>query len=330
MSHLSKQFLMGAVSALGLMSAMPLAAHAQTAAVASDVPPEIVVTAQKREQKLSDVPITITAYTGATLEKQGLQDLHDISVRTPGFYFQNQSVNNPGIVMRGITDDSTDPFDEPRVSIYQDGVSISQIPAAFTQLFDIERVEIAKGPQTTLYGRSALTGAVNIIQNKATEKGFDWMVHGEAGNDNYTFIEGMVNIPLGDAFALRLSGVDKQRDGYIKNLAGGDRLNGVDTAAGRIALNYHPNAAFNDDLLFNYERDRPSGTDFKNKTFNPSNPATGAVLGNTSPFSAAALDRCGSTLHRHRRAPLVRPGKASCGNPYLLEIRVRSDSSLRY
>jgi outer membrane receptor protein involved in Fe transport len=265
---------------------------------------DIVVTAQKREQKLSDVPITLSAYSGATLEKQGLQDLHDISVRTPGFYFQNQSVNNPGIVMRGITDDSTDPFDEPRVSIYQDGVSISQIPAAFTQLFDIERVEIAKGPQTTLYGRSALTGAVNVIQNKATEKGLDWMLKGEVGNSGYTYAEGMLNLPINDMLALRFSGVDKQRDGYIKNLAGGDPLNGVNTAAGRIALNFHPNNSFNDDLLVNYERDRPSGTDFKNKTFNPSNPTTGAVLGNTSPFSAAALDTSAAfgnqDLHVHR------------------------------
>lgn len=285
-----------AASVLAL--AIATAASAQTAPVQAalaaapqaEATAEIVVTAQKREQRLSDVPITLSAYTGATLEKQGLQDLHDISVRTPGFYFQNQSVNNPGVVMRGITDDSTSPFDEPRVSIYQDGVSISQIPAAFTQLFDIERVEIAKGPQTTLYGRSALTGAVNVIQNKANEKGFDWMVKAEAGNDHYVYLEGMVNVPVGNDFAIRLSGVDKKRDGYIRNVAGGPNLNSVDTQAGRIALNYHPNDRFNDDLLINYERDTPTGTDFKNKTFYPSDAATGTVLGSLSPYSAAALN----------------------------------------
>jgi outer membrane receptor protein involved in Fe transport len=276
--------------AAGSAAALGTAAWgAEPASAGASQVQEIVVTAQKREQKEIDVPITLTAYTGAFLEKVGVQDLHDLSLRTPGFFLQNQSVNDPGLVMRGITTDSTDPTNEPRVSIYQDGVSISQVPAAAVELFDLERVEVAKGPQTTLFGRSALTGAVNIIQSKATEAGFDWSLHGEGGNYNYGYIEGMVNIPVGDAFAIRISGVDKQRDGYIKNEAGGRPLNGTSTKAVRLALNFHPNTQFNDDLLVNYEHDDPSAVAFKNTTFYPSNAATGQVLGNLSPFSSAAL-----------------------------------------
>jgi iron complex outermembrane recepter protein len=283
-------FKMGLFAAAGAAALGAGSAWAETPA-ASDAAQvqEIVVTAQKREQKEIEVPITLTAYTGKFLDKVGVQDLHDLSLRTPGFFLQNQSVNDPGLVMRGVTTDSTSPTDEPRVSIYQDGVSISQVPAAAVELFDLERVEVAKGPQTTLFGRSALTGAVNIIENKASETGFDWMVRAEGGNYDYRRFEAMVNIPVGDAFAIRISGLDKQRDGYVKNLAGGDALNGVSTQAGRVSLNFHPNARLNDDLILNYEHNDPSGVGFKNTVFYPSNAATGQVLGDLGSNSAAAL-----------------------------------------
>ncbi|WP_163597360.1 TonB-dependent receptor plug domain-containing protein, partial [Klebsiella pneumoniae] len=75
--------------------------------------------------------------------------------------------NNPGFVMRGITSDSGSAFNEPRVSVFQDGVSISKSRGSYVELFDMERVEVAKGPQSTLYGRGALIGAVNLVQAKA-------------------------------------------------------------------------------------------------------------------------------------------------------------------
>jgi outer membrane receptor protein involved in Fe transport len=288
MGSVFKACLLTAVSVSTLGSARAWAADAAASTPEAAPVEEIVVTAQKREQKEIDVPITLTAYSGKYLEKIGVQDLHDLSLRTPGFFLQNQSVNDPGLVMRGITTDSTDPTNEPRVSIYQDGVSISQIPAAAVELFDNQRVEVAKGPQTTLFGRSALTGAVNIIQNKATEDGFDWSLHAEGGNYDYGYIGGMVNLPIGDDFAIRFSGVDKTRDGYVENDLGGG-LNGTGTLALRLALNYHPNSNFNDDLLLNYERDDPGPTEFKSVTFDPSNPTTGQVLGDTGANSSAAL-----------------------------------------
>ena len=293
-------------------AALVTSAFAEDASPAATAVQEVIVTAQHREQKLIDVPITITALTGAQMQARGIQDLHDLSLHTPGFYVQNQSVNDPGIVMRGVTTDSTDPTDEPRVSIYQDGVYISQVPAASIELFDLERVEVAKGPQTTLYGRAALTGAVNIIDNKANENGLDWSVHGEGGSSNYGLLEAMVNVPVGDTFAVRVAAIAKRRDGYIKNDAGGPDLNGVSTKAARVAFNYHPNAAFNDDLILNYEFDDPTGVAFKNTTFYPSNPVTGQKLGDLSPWSSAALN--GSPLLEHGRLPNIRRTVQSATN----------------
>lgn len=257
--------------------------------IASGQISEVVVTAQKRQQNAIDVPITMTAYTGAFLDKLDIRDFHDLSQFTPGFYVQNQSPNNSGFVMRGITTDSGDATDEPRVSIFQDGVDISKSRGSFVELFDVQRVEVDKGPQSTLYGRSALIGAVDIIQNKASEAGFDWNGRVEGGDYDYGDIEGMVNIPLGDDLAVRFSGRYRHREGYIDNLTGGADFNGVDTGAIRMAVNWKPNARLNSDFIFNFENDQPSGTSFKNETFDQTNPVTGRVLANTSPYTGAYL-----------------------------------------
>jgi len=275
-----------AASAAALVST---AASAQPAVVQgqdADQTPEIIVTAQLREQKLIDVPMTVTAFSGAQLNELGVQDLHTLSLQTPGFYFENHSVDDSPVVMRGVSDGDTDPTDEPRISIYQDGVSISQSVASYTELYDIQRVEVSEGPQTTLYGRSALTGAVNIIQNKANENGFDWSLHAEGGDFAYRLIEGMVNLPIGDNFAVRVAAIDKQRDGYITNDAGGPALNSINTRALRVSTNYRPSSRLNDDFIVNYEGDNPTGVDFKSTTFEPTNPTTGQVLGNLNPYSA--------------------------------------------
>jgi iron complex outermembrane receptor protein len=110
---------------------------------------DVIVTAQLREQKTVDVPFALTAYSGQFLEDLGIQEFEQLSAFVPGFLVQNQSPNNPGFVMRGITSDSGAATSEARVSVFQDGVSISKSRGSYVELFDLERVEIAKGPQST-------------------------------------------------------------------------------------------------------------------------------------------------------------------------------------
>ena len=186
---------------------------------------EIVVTAQLREQRISEVPMAITAYSGQFLEELGLNDFEDVSRYVPGFEVQNQSPNNPGFVMRGVTSDSGESFVEPRVSVFQDGVSISKSRGSFVELFDVQRVEIVRGPQSTLYGRGALIGAVNIIQNRADPRAFAGFFESSYGNFNAIQVEGMLNVPMGDTAAFRVSGRYRNRDGYIENLLGGGDFN---------------------------------------------------------------------------------------------------------
>lgn len=279
------------LSAAGLSAILSAAgtAWAQDAAPSATAVEEIVVTAQKREQQALDVPMALTAYSGERLEALGVQDFADLSRFTPGLVVQNQSANNPGFVIRGITSDATDSFAESRVSVFQDGVSISKAQGSYVELFDIDRVEVAKGPQSTLYGRGALIGAINVIQNKADVGGFGASLGAEAGDYGYRMLEGMVNLPLSDVLAIRLGGRVREREGYVENALGGDDFQSVDSRAGRIGVGFEPTDRFRADLIFNYQEDNSTGTAFKSIKFLATDPATGAALGGIRPGDPAAL-----------------------------------------
>lgn len=278
----TKSCLLAAASLFALSAAPAMAQEATTV-------DEIVVTLQKREQAISDVPTALTAYTGDFLEQIGVSDFAELSLFTPGFEVQDQSPNNPGFVIRGITSDSGEAFVEPRVSVFQDGVSIAKARGSYVELFDVERVEIAKGPQSTLFGRGALIGAVNIIQNKASLAGPDAMLGFSAGDYGYLQGEAMANLPLGDSFAVRGAFRYRQRDGYVDSLLGGEDFNSLDTAAARLSFRWAPSDRVNADLILNYQVDNPAGTSFKSRSFLPTNPTTGAVIGTLNPSDGAAL-----------------------------------------
>lgn len=279
--------LLGA-SALGLVWAFAGAAAAQEAAEPTLVD-EVIVTAQLREQSAVEVPFALTAYSGQTLENLGVQDFEELSAFVPGLLVQNQSPNNPGFVMRGITSDSGEATNEARVSVYQDGVSISKSRGSYVELFDIERVEVAKGPQSTLYGRGALIGALNVIQNKADIDGVAAAARVGVGDYEYRLAELMVNLPVGDMAALRFATRLKTREGYVENLLGGPDYNGFDTQAFRLSAAFEPIDRFRFDLIVNYQADEAPGTSFKSLAYAPQDPATGAVLGVSAPWEGAAL-----------------------------------------
>jgi iron complex outermembrane recepter protein len=287
--------------AVMLTAASFIAFAAASPAFAQDEPPtappavedegeaDIVVTAQLREQRLSEVPMAITAYSGRFLEELGLNDFEDVARFVPGFEVQNQSPNNPGFVMRGVTSDSGESFVEPRVSVFQDGVSISKSRGSYVELFDMQRIEIVRGPQSTLYGRGALIGAVNLIQNRADPSGFAGFFEAGYGNFDYWSLEGMLNVPMGETAAFRVSGRYRNRDGFIPNLLGGADFNSVDTGAIRGTLHWAPSERITVDIFGNYQEDHPNGTSFKSMSFNPTDPVTGAVIGDGSPNTGAAL-----------------------------------------
>ena len=297
--HLRALFAAG--SLLALVTATPSLAQTAGETQASQPPEQaeqpadetsenVVVTAQLREQRPVEVPFALTTYSGRFLDDLNIQEFEDLARYTPGFAVQNQSPNNPAISIRGITVDSGASFFEPRVSIYQDGVSIAKPRGAYVELFDVERVEISKGPQSTLYGRGALIGAVNIVQNKPRLGETSAMVRGEMGNLDYWLGEAMINVPLGDNAALRVAGRYKKRDGYVDSLLPGvDDFNSIDTGAVRGSLRFEPSDKVTLDLIGNYQKDKPSGTAFKSLLYTATDPVTGEVLDGTGIRDGAAL-----------------------------------------
>lgn len=288
--------LLAAGSLLALVSATPVLAqtappraNANVGANPQTEPDAIVVTAQLRQQNLTQVPLAITAYNGEFLDRLGLHDFEEASRFVPGFEVQNQSPNNPGFVIRGITSDTGTAYNEPRISVFQDGVDISKSRGSYVELFDLERIEVVRGPQSTLYGRGALIGAVNLIENKADPRGFHAFAEAGYGNYNWWMAEGMMNAPLGPNAAIRLSGRYRKRDGYIDNLLGGDAFGSTDTGAIRGAIRVLPSDRVTLDLIANYQEDHPTGTPFKSMEFVPTDPTTGAVLGDGRPWTGATL-----------------------------------------
>jgi iron complex outermembrane receptor protein len=283
-----KTGLLGATALMATLGGASLA-HAQDAAGQATQVDEVIVTAQLRAQDPIEVPFALTAYSGNFLEKLGVQDFEELSAFTPGFLVQNQSPNNAGFVMRGITSDSGAATAEPRVSVFQDGVSISKSRGSYVELFDVERVEVAKGPQSTLYGRGALIGAVNIIQNKAEVGDYDAAARAGFGNYDYRMVELMLNAPIGDTAAIRFSTRMKTRDGYVENLLGGPDYDSVETKAFRLSGAFEPSETLRIDLVGNYQTDNAAGTSFKSMAYTPQDPTTGAVLGTREPWTGAAL-----------------------------------------
>lgn len=249
----------------------------------------VVVTAQKREQNPVDVPIALTAYSGTFMSKVGIQEFDKLSLFVPGFQVQNQSPDNPGFVVRGITSDSIDATVESRVSVFQDGVSISRAAASYVELFDIERIEVAKGPQSTLFGRGSLIGGVNVLTNHASLDGFDAAASVEAGDYGYAMVDGMVNMLLADDAAVRLAGRYKRRSGDVKNLLSSRDFNSIETTALRGSMTWKPDDNFSAGLIVNFERDGSSGTPFKSNSVTPADPETGLILGDLNPNTGATF-----------------------------------------
>ncbi|UCJ08303.1 TonB-dependent receptor [Chitinophaga pendula] len=252
---------------------------------------EIVVSTQKRTQSSIEVPIAISAISGTTLDHLNIRQMDEMAQFIPGLQVQLQSPNNPGYVIRGITSDEGDSRSQPRISIFQDGVSISRSRASVVELFDMERVEVVKGPQGTLFGRGAEIGAVHLIQNKAQHI-FSAQITGGYGTYNHRFVNGYINTPIiKDKLANRFAANYEARDGFIGNLSGG-RLNGKGVYAFRNSTRLTASDRTTADLILNYQYDDYPGTSFKSQRFAPKG-------GDTDPNTFADLEQ-GKNLYIKR------------------------------
>jgi len=242
---------------------------------------DITVTSQKRTEISKDVPIALSSISSGFLDNNVIETMGSMADFVPGVQVQEQSVVFPGFVIRGLTSDNHSLNVDNRVSVFQDGISVSKQIGAFTEFFDIDRVEVLKGPQGTLFGRSAQIGAIHLITKRATNTTSGNVTFG-LGNYNQIRANGYINLPLEkDKLFVRVAGIYHKRDGYVENLSGGT-LMGKNTLATRASIKYLPNQHSAFDLIFNYQRDRAPGTAFKSGVYAPkggdTNPSTFADL----------------------------------------------------
>ena len=241
---------------------------------------EVIVTTQKKKQSSLEIPVAVSAVTGSVMEKLNLHQLDDVAQFTPGVQIQLQSPNNPGYVIRGVTSDDGEAYSQPRVSVFMDGVSTSRSRASAVELFDLERMEVAKGPQGTLFGRGAEIGGISIIRHKPVDN-----LSGELsmnyGSYNQRHVSGFINTPIiKGKLANRFAFDYDARDGFIKNEAGG-RLNGKNALAFRNSTQWWTNDDTSIRLVLDYQHDDYPGTSFH--SINP-------MYGNSDPNSPANLE----------------------------------------
>src|SRR4051812_21059225 len=206
-----------ATSAL-LAAALGASAHAQTAATSNNTIEELVVTAEKREQNLQDVPVAISAFTSEKRDLIGINTIQDMTNFTPGL---NYTSANDRTTIRGVGRlTNQHPIAVP-VAVYDDGIyTTSTVTAGKTPIFT-DRVEVLRGPQGTLYGRNSLGGAINVISKRPTED-FYGEVRATVANYGRTLFEAAVSGPLAPGLQFRLAGNwEKQREGYFTNIVPG-------------------------------------------------------------------------------------------------------------
>lgn len=195
----------------------------------------IEVTAQNRVQSVSDVPISINVVSGQQLKDAGVTDIQSLNRVAPDFVTTNDSIATK-VSLRGITTESSDEAQDQSLTISIDGEYINRPRVMNASMFDIQRVEVLRGPQGTLYGRNSTGGAVNIITNKPVLEEFSGDVSADFGNYGSQKFNGALNVGLGENAAIRIAGMSAVHDGYRKHpnldIESGDQ----DIQAARIGL----------------------------------------------------------------------------------------------
>jgi len=249
--------LAGAAAATAQTAVPAPSAPAQDAAISID---EIVVTAQRRSERLQDVPVTVTAFSAQEVQQARIREVGDVATRTPGLNFDAFPASQPRVAIRGIGSSDRGAAGDPSSAVFLDEIYLGRPAAVAFDAFDVSRIEVLKGPQGTLYGRNVVGGAINVVSNRPDFDRVD--AAGELTVGNYKRLEGAayVNAPLADGkAAFRASGSWRTHDGYVENTFTGGRVEDQDTRSGRVQLALKPREEIRVLLTLEGTRDRGAG-----------------------------------------------------------------------
>jgi iron complex outermembrane receptor protein len=226
---------------------------------------EIVVTAQKREQKLQDVPVAVSAFTTKTLENQGTISLLNLNAKAPNVILQpvGYSPFASMFYIRGLGFQDVESSFEPSVGTEVNGVYLTRNSGALMDFYDVESVEILRGPQGTLYGRNTIGGLVSV-RTKRPDGEFNGGAMVTVGDHGRLEGRAAVNFPISDTLSGRISLLFKEYDGYNYNVTQDRDEGGYTTVAGRVTLQYKPNDKFDATLILDKDRDKGTGASMRN------------------------------------------------------------------
>lgn len=242
-------------SAIALVFALSSPLHAQTVETSDSEESsanqpqtgigEIVVTARKREESAQDTPISITALSGDSLAKQGVSNTSDIDTSVPNLTFQASAAQSgdksaASIFIRGVGQTDFTLTTDPGVGLYLDGVYIARSIGSALDLLDVERIEVLRGPQGTLFGRNTIGGAISITSRQPEFDEWSGSVTGTMGRFGRFDVKGSLNIPVSDTVAATASVIRKTSNGYIERPLIGDKTGLDDLWGGRFAVRAEP------------------------------------------------------------------------------------------
>ncbi len=252
-------------AALLCLSGLAFAQEAAPAPDADEAGEEVVVTAQKREQRLQDVPLSVTAFTAQTLENQATQSLTDLNAKSPNVVLAPVGAYPyaSAFYMRGLGFADVESSFEPSVGVEMNGVYLARNSGALQDFFDIGSVEILRGPQGTLYGRNTIGGVV-AVRTKRPDGTFSGEAMGTIGDHGRREARLAMNFPISADLAGRVSLLYKNYDGYTWNATRGVTEGDNETLAGRLTLAYTPSDKFDATLILDINQERGSGASFRN------------------------------------------------------------------
>jgi outer membrane receptor protein involved in Fe transport len=236
-------------------AAQPTPSATTTAADEQEDESVIYVTAQRRAELLQNVPISVTAFTGEALEQQQIENALDLQLAIPNVTFTKTNFTSSSFTIRGVGDLCVGFSCDSATAIHVNDMPLTSTRLFETEYFDLERIEVLRGPQGTLYGRNATSGVVNFITARPDLSRFEARAEAEYGNYDSIRLEGMVNVPLGDIVGVRLAGFYLNRDGFTRNLFDDSRIDGRDMYGLRGTIRIVPSDRTVLDLIGYYFRE---------------------------------------------------------------------------
>ncbi len=247
-----RSYLAMGVSAVAIAAvATPTFAQEAAPAKSGSVIEELVVTAQKREEAIQDVPIAVSAFSQDSLEKAKIDGGPNLQLAIPNVAFSKGNFTGFNFQIRGVGSKLVAASGDAGTGIHLNNVPLTASNLFEAEFYDVERVEVLRGPQGTLYGRNATGGVVNVMTAKPVDH-FTANIKGELGNFNTKKVRGMLNVPLGDKLAVRVAGSMLKRDGFGDNLVTGNNIDDRDLYAVRTTVSFNPTEKFSSYLMWEH------------------------------------------------------------------------------